>query len=187
MPQFSSLAAEWKVLWLFLIPFGGGIPVGVLKAKSLGMAWPETSFLYMISDVILAFVFEPLMLAVIAAGKRSSFVTRMATAFREAMRKTTARYGTDLGPLALILIAFGVDPMTGRSVAAAAGHGFVSGWALAIAGDMLYFWLLMVSTLWMNSVLGDGTAATLIILVLMTVVPMIIKKARERSGKIGPG
>lgn len=76
------------------------------------------------------------------------------------------------------MIAFGVDPMTGRSVARAAGHGFIMGWMFAIAGDMLYFGVLMVSTLWLNGILGDGTWTTIIILAAMMIVPWLIKKIR---------
>ena len=97
------------------------------------------------------------------------------------MKKTTEHYGTGLGPLALILVAFGVDPMTGRSAAAAAGHGFVAGWMIAIAGDMLYFGVLMVSTLWLHSVLGDGTWTTIIILVVMMVLPPFVRRLRSRK------
>ena len=48
-----------------------------------------------------------------------------------------------------------LDPTAGRAAAAAAGHGFVPGWTLAIIGDMIYFVLLMASTLWVSSVVGD--------------------------------
>jgi hypothetical protein len=65
------------------------------------------------------------------------------------IQKTIEYYGNSSGVLALIMIAFGVDPMTGRAV--------------AVAGDMIYFTLLMVSTLWLKSVIGDGTWTMLII------------------------
>ena len=82
-----------------------------------------------------------------------------------------------------VLIAFGVDPMTGRTAAHAAGHGFLSGWTLAITGDMMYFTVIMVSTLWLNSVLGDGTKTMVIILIAMFAVPELIKRWRERRRK----
>lgn len=93
-----------------------------------------------------------------------------------AMEKTTARYGGTLGPFALIMIAFGVDPMTGRAVAVAAGHGVVTGWTFAILGDLLYFSVLMVSTLWLHEILGDGTLTTWVILGLMIGVPLFIRR-----------
>ena len=154
---------------LFLIPVGGGIPGGVLLARSRGLGWPVMTGLYLISDLVLACPFEPLMLGVVAAGKKSPTVARMRDAWNKSMAKTIARYGRKPGPLALIMISFGVDPMTGRAAALAAGHGFLAGWMIAIAGDMLFFLMLMVSTLFLSSILGDGTWATVIILVVTMV------------------
>lgn len=164
---------------LFLIPVGGGIPAGVILARNRAIQWPEMMVLYFISDVILACIFEPLMLLVIAGGRRSPFFARLSEALRKSVKKTSASYGPGLGPLALIGISFGVDPMTGRSVAAAAGHGFVRGWTLAITGDMFFFALIMVSTLWLDNVLGDGTWTTVIMMVLMIVLPPLVRRIRE--------
>ena len=179
----SSLwpAGSWAVLSLFVIPVGGGIPAGVLLGRSHGLGWPWMEVLYFVSDVLLACVFEPVMHAVIAAGRRIPRLARATEAMRQAMKRTSDLYGTTGGPFTLIMIAFGVDPMTGRAAAAAAGHGFVSGWALAIAGDMLYFTVIMASTLWLNAYLGDGRVTTIVILVLMVVVPMLIKRWKNRK------
>lgn len=175
----------WEVFLLFVIPIGGGIPAGVLLARTRGIPWPAMEVLYFLSDVVLAFVFEPIMLLVLHWGKRSVTLTAFLEKMKVAMKKTTPRFGHTLGPLALIAIAFGSDPMTGRLTAKAAGHSFLSGWALAITGDMLFFTLIMVSTLWLSRVLGDGTLATVIIVVLMLVVPGVIRRIRERF--FGPG
>ena len=79
------------------------------------------------------------------------------------------------------MISFGVDPMTGRAAALGAGYGFIGGWLIAIAGDMIFFVILMVSTLWLNSVLGDGTWAAVIIMAVMFGVPMLWRWFRARS------
>ena len=168
------------VLMLFLIPIGGGIPGGVLLARSRGLGWPAMEGLYFVSDVVLACAFEPMMHLVLAAGRHIPLLARATDALGRATRKTTALYGTSGGPFALIMIAFGVDPMTGRAAAAAAGHGFVSGWALAIAGDMIYFTVIMASTLWLNAILGDGRWTTITILVLMFAVPLLIRRWKDR-------
>ena len=173
-------SSAWSVFLLFLIPVGGGIPAGVLLAHRRGIGWPAMSALYFISDVALACAFEPLLRLMIAAGRKAALIGRMTDALRHALRRTAALYGNAGGPLTLIMIAFGVDPMTGRAAAAAAGHGFVAGWALAIAGDMIFFALIMVSTLWLDSMLGDGTWTMVIILALMTLVPWLIRRRRER-------
>ena len=167
------------VLSLFLIPFGPGIPGGVLLAKSRGIGWPVMELLYFISDVILAFIFEPLMLLAVRRGRNVPALKRVGEAIRRSIERTAANYGSAGGPLTLILIAFGVDPMTGRTAAAAAGHGFLSGWALAITGDMMFFTVLMISTLWLNAVLGDAKTTTIVILVLMFGLPPIVRRLRR--------
>jgi hypothetical protein len=180
---FPSLTHAWGVLWLFLIPVGGGIPAGVILAKDHGLAWPTTALLYFISDVMLATVLEPTILLIVTLGKKWKKLHRFNEAFRQSMEKTSARYSKNPRPLALVLISFGVDPMTGRLATAAAGHGFITGWFLAIIGDMIYFALLMASTLWLNGILGDGTLTTVIIMVMMFAVPWLWKKSRTQWGQ----
>jgi hypothetical protein len=186
IPRTSDL---WSVLALFLIPIGGGIPAGVLLARDLSIFWPYTAFLYFVSDIILACVFEPLMLAAISAGQRSPRLARAGEAFRQATLKTTAVYGARPGAFALILIAIGVDPMTGRIAAKAAGHGFFTGWALAITGDMVFFGMIMASTLWLDGILNNGAWTTIIIFALMFGIPSLIRRWRERAAasKSGAG
>lgn len=169
------------VLALFLIPVGGGIPGGVLLAKSRGIGWPAMEFLYLISDIILAFIFEPLMKLAISAGRNVPRMRLAADGFKRYLDRTMSSYGSAGGPLTLILIAFGVDPMTGRAAAAAAGHGFISGWTFAITGDMMYFTVLMVGTLWLNWLLGDAKTTTILILVLMFALPPVIRRLRGVS------
>ncbi len=180
-PTELELSNAWQVLRIFILPIGAGIPGGVLRAKELGYSWPMMTALYFLSDLLLALVFEPVMLLVIAISKRSERVARFRQVLRLSMERTTRDYGTRLGPFALVMIAFGVDPMTGRAAAAANGHGFLSGWMLAIMGDMIFFSILMISTLWLNSILGDGTWTTLIILALMFIIPPLVRRFRERN------
>ena len=49
----QSASTMLPVLELFLLPVGGGIPAGVLLAQSKGLAWPITTGLYLVSDVVL--------------------------------------------------------------------------------------------------------------------------------------
>lgn len=178
-----NLTHMWEVLVLFLIPIGGGIPAGVVLAQKYQLAWPLMAFLYFISDVILACVFEPLMLLFLRASKNKPKLSQLREAFAKSMSKIVDRYGIHPSPFALVMITFGTDPMTGRSVAKAAGHGFLSGWALTIAGDMLFFLVIMASTLWLNNLLGDGTLTAIIIVVAMMVIPSLVRKISERWRK----
>ncbi len=179
------------VFMLFLIPIGGGIPAGVLRGRDLGLGWAVMAGLYFLSDVILALVFEPVLRLLVAAGRKIPALARASQAVGRAMAKTAAQYGGGgAGPLTLIMIGFGVDPMTGRAAALAAGHGFVSGWAIAIAGDMLYFFVIMVATLKLNRLLGGDPSLTVgAVLLAMMLLPLLarrVKAAWSRPTKASP-
>lgn len=178
-----TFSAAWSVLALFLIPIGGGIPAGVLLAKSRGFTWAFTALLYFISDLILACVFELLMHGFIRAAKTSRALTQWGESYRASLARTGVNYGVSTGPFALVMIAFGVDPMTGRVATHVAGHGFCSGWALSICGDMVFFALIMASTLWLNNILGDGTLAAVIVMVAMIGIPALVRRWRQRRRK----
>jgi hypothetical protein len=171
------------VLKLFLIPVGGGIPAGVLLARDSGLAWPITALLYLVSDLILACAFEPILRLLEKLVGKVPFLTRLGTAMKTATARSTAHFGgTGAGPLALIMIAFGVDPMTGRATALAAGHGFLAGWAIAITGDMLYFAVIAISTLELNAYIKDPNTTMLIVLGAMFLVPPLVRTLRACSG-----
>lgn len=186
----APIPSDWPggtfgVLLLFLVPVGGGIPAGVLMARDRGVAWPVMMGLYLVSDVILAFVFEPMLRGIIAVFRLFPPLREFGRRVRTVLNRTTARYGTASGPFALVLVSFGVDPMTGRAAATAAGHGFLSGWAIAIAGDMLYFAVLMISTLWLNNVIGDERTTIIAMIVVMIVLPGLIRRWNERDARGG--
>jgi hypothetical protein len=180
IPSSSTILS---VLKLFLIPVGGGIPAGVLLAQGNGVAWPVTAMLYLLSDIMLAIAFEPVLRIIAVICGKVSFLARISARVKSASARSVAHFsGSGAGPIALIMIAFGVDPMTGRASAHAAGHGFVAGWAFAIAGDMLYFAVIAVTTLQLNAYFRDPDTTMLIILAAMFGVPMLIR--RIRSGRL---
>ncbi len=175
------------VLMLFLIPVGGGIPAGVLLARTNGLAWPVTAGLYLISDVILAFAFEPILRLLVALGRRLPLLARVAAAMKAAMDRTAAYYGGGgAGPFTLIMIAFGVDPMTGRAAALAAGHGFITGWAIAIAGDMLYYAVIALTTLRLNAYFKDPNTTMLLVLCAMIIVPILVRRLKSAYSQKRP-
>ena len=170
----------WEVFLLFNIPVGGGIPAGIVLAQKRALAWPVLVVLYFISDVLLVCVFEPLMLLFLRASQKSPQLQRLGAALAYSTRKTVLRYRLNPGPWTLVMIAFGSDPMIGRAVAKAAGHGFLWGWAFTIMGDMLFFLVIMMSTLWLNSILGDGTWAAVITTVAIVGIPAMVRGLRKR-------
>jgi hypothetical protein len=169
------------VLLLFLIPVGGGIPAGVLLARSRGLAWPVTAGLYLVSDLILALSFEPLLRLLVACGRRVPFLARFGEAMKAAMdRSVRAWGGAGAGPFALLLISFGVDPMTGRASALAAGHGPLTGWAFAIAGDLLYFAVIALATLRLSAEFRNPDTAAWIVLGAMALLPILVRRLGRR-------
>ncbi len=175
-----STASMLPVLKLFLLPVGGGIPAGVMLAQAKGLAWPITTLLYLVSDVALALAFEPILRLLSILCSKIPLLARFSSVLKAATARSVTHFtGTGAGPIALVMIAFGVDPMTGRASALAAGHGFLSGWAFAIAGDMLYFTVIALTTLHLNSYFKDPNTTILVVLGAMFGVPMIVRYFRS--------
>jgi hypothetical protein len=174
------------VLWLFLLPVGGGIPAGVLLARARGLAWPLTAGLYFVSDGILALAFEPILRSAAAWGRRAPFLARCQAAMKAAMARSLTPFGgSGAGPGALLAVSFGVDPMTGRTAALAAGHGFLTGWAFAIAGDMLYYAVVALTTLQLNAYVRNPNVTVFVVLGGMIAVPMLVRAVRARWARRG--
>ncbi len=161
---------------LFCVPIGGGIPAGVLMARNAGVPPPVMLTLYFLSDLVLACTFEPILRVLAWIGRWVPPLGRLGNVIRGIATRAGGTQAGMRGPLGLVLVSFGVDPMTGRAAAAAAGHGFVPGWAIAIAGDMLYFLVLMASTLWLQGILGDERFTIGAVLLLMLVLPSLVRR-----------
>ena len=169
------------VFMLFLVPFGGGIPAGVLLARANGLPWPMTAGLYFVSDVLLALAFELVLRLVVMLGRKVQFLARAGAVMSKGMARSSAYFGgTYAGPMTLVMISFGVNPITGRATALAAGHGIVAGWAFAIAGDMLYYAILALTTLRLNSYISDPNITILLVVAAMALVAMLVRYFRSK-------
>lgn len=174
-----------SVFKLFLLPAGGGIPAGVLRARAQGGAWPVATLLYLFSDIVLAIAFEPVLRLVALLCGKFSCLARIGAAMKAATARSVSHFGgPGAGPVALIMIAFGVDPMTGRASALAAGHGFIAGWAVAITGDMLYFAVVAITTLRLNSYVHDPDVTMWIVLFAMFCIPPLVRFVRMRRPSV---
>src|SRR4051812_24620061 len=132
----------WGAFLLFLVPIGGGIPLGVLMARdaipSMFTPFVEEflspalvpwvmpilaplvmSIMYLVSDVVMAVTHEPMF---IFLGWLASIVPVLGK-IRDFMVRSTGRVGLrdsgKRGPLGLILFSFTVDPVSARGAAAA--------------------------------------------------------------------
>ena len=171
------------MLLLFCIPIGGGIPFGVVIARDAGLAPPVTAALYLVSDVVLAFLIEPVLVLLRWQSQRVPALKRLGEAFERMTGTAGLNADGAQGPLGLIMLAFAIDPVAGRAAAAAAGHGPVRGWFYAITGDMLYFGVLMATTLWLSSVLGNDRVTIGAVIIGTWVLGLIVTRMRRRGAR----
>ena len=146
----------------------------MLLARAGGVSPPMMAVLYFLSDVVLAFVLEPFIRLLLALGRWVPVLAQLGRRLGAALQRAGGTATAARGPLGLVLVSFTVDPITGRTAAAAAGH--------AITGDMLYFALLMVSTLWLRGALGDERLTLGVMLLLMLVLPSLVRRWKARLG-----
>jgi hypothetical protein len=179
-------AGAWGVFLVFVTQIGAGIPLGVLMGRNAGISPVMMAGLYMASDVVLALTMEPILALLRWLGRRVEILGRLGNRLSRFSGAAGLQGGGVRGPLGLILFSFSVSPTAGRAASEAAGHGFVSGWTLAIIGDMAYFGLVMASTLWVSSVFGDDRLTIGAVLLATWLVPMLIRRARRSAPPAAP-
>src|SRR6267378_5755933 len=172
------------VFLIFVLPTIVGIPLGVIMARDAALPPLLTVGLYFASDLVLAVTAEPMLAVVRWVGRHVELLDRLGKKLSRFTETTGLQEGGVRGPLGLILVSFTVNPLAGRAAAAAAGHGFFSGWALAIVGDMIYFALIMASTLWISSVFGNDRLAIGVVLIVAFLAPILLRRLRRGSTKV---
>jgi hypothetical protein len=181
----APVPSFWPTGWMgvfliFVSQIGAGIPLGVIKARDAGLSPFFTALLYVASDIVLAVTMEPILALLRWVGKRVEFVGRIGNRLARFSGAAGLQQGGVRGPLGLILFSFSVSPSAGRAASVAAGYGFISGWTLAIIGDMGYFVLVMASTLWISDIFGDDRLAIGAVLIGTWVLPMVIRRMRRK-------
>jgi hypothetical protein len=167
------------VFLVFATQIGAGIPIGVIMARDSGLSVVETAALYLASDVLLALTCEPLLLALRWLSKRVRWLAALGSRMMRVSGATGLSDGRVKGPLGLILFSFIFAPAPARAASEAAGHGFLSGWSLAIIGDMLYFGVVMASTLLVITLFGDNRLTIAPVIVGAWLLPMLVQRLRR--------
>jgi hypothetical protein len=180
----APLPALWPsgalgVFLVFATQIGAGIPIGVILARDSGLSIVETAGLYLVSDVLLAVTFEPLFLLLRWMSRRVGWLGSLGGRMMRLSGATGLRSGRVRGPLGLILFSFAFAPQPARAVSEAAGHGPASGWTLAIIGDMLYFGVIMASTLLVIQIFGDSRMAVGPLVIGAWLLPMLVQRLRR--------
>jgi len=174
-------SGAWGAFLLFLIPIGGGIPLGVIMGRDAGLSPLTMSGMYFVSDIVMALTHEPLFWLLGWLASVSPGIARIRELFRKASQAAGLNDAGAHGPLGLILFSFTIDPISGRGAAAAAGHGFIMGWAFAIAGDMIYFGVLMAATLWLSGMFGDDRTTVGVVLLAVWGLSWFIRRRQRGS------
>jgi hypothetical protein len=174
------------VFALFWAPVGPGIPAGVLLARHAGINPIVTLGLYATSDVLGACVCHPwftflkkvasrvpilralggklMKLALI--GARPPRIDDLQDGVK-GMWPALFRIGT---------IGFGLDVYHAGMVVAGLPVPRVAGWLAAIAGDLVWFAILLITSMVTATVTEDDRVIAVVMLVVMILVPQIAKR-----------
>jgi hypothetical protein len=173
------------VFLLFWAPVGPGIPAGVLLARHIPLNPALTFGLYAVSDVLAAFVCHPLFVGFKHLARRVPAVrTAGQRMMKLAMLGTPAVHAEARGmpasrPAALFRVAtigFGVDVYTAGAVATGLDVPRVLRWACAIAGDLVWFAILLGTSVVAASVADDDRVVGGVVLVAMLVIPSVARR-----------
>jgi hypothetical protein len=172
------------VFLLFWAPVGPGIPAGVLLAHHLRIAPPVTFGLYAMSDALAALILNPMYSWLRTHGRRIPAIRtigRRVLSF--AMIGTRAPSADDLrdGRVAPALfriatVGFGVDIYTAGALASGLPIARVPGWAAALAGDLVWFAILLASSIAAAHVFDDERWVAVVVLVVTFAVPPIARR-----------
>src|SRR5690242_17314226 len=164
------------VFLVFATQIGAGIPIGVIMGRDSGLNVLEIAALYLLSDVLLAVTCEPVLLVLRWLGRRVDWLAALGGRMMRLSGATGLSTGRVRGPLGIVLFSFVFAPAPARAVSEAAGHGPISGWTLAIIGDMVYFGVIMASTLLVIQQFGDSRLAIAPVVIGAWLLPMLVQR-----------
>jgi hypothetical protein len=174
------------VFALFWAPVGPGIPAGVLLARHVPLNPAFTFALYALSDVLSAFVFGPLFVLLRRYGRKvrpirsvGRRILAFATAGVRVPRAEDIVAGrVGLGPtlFRIATVAFGVDVYTGGALATGLPVPRVAGWASAIAGDLVWFALLLGASVGAAWIADDDLVITIVVVLAMIFIPRLAQR-----------
>ena len=171
------------VFALFWTPIGPGIPAGVLLARHVPLPPIVTFGLYALSDVLAALVVHPLFTFLRKYGRRVKAIHWLGRRFLGVVmlglpRSRESHHGTRLAPMLfrVATVGFGADVYIGGLVATGMPVPRLAGWLSAIAGDLVWFALLLATSVAAASVADDDRFVGIVVLVAMVAIPQIAKR-----------
>ena len=167
------------VLALFFAPVGPGIPAGVLLARHIPLHPALTFGLYTLSDVLAAIVCHPLFVLLRRHGRNVRPVRWLGRRVLSlAMIGVRAPEAGGVAPALsrIATVGFGVDVYTAGMLATGLAVPRVPGWMSAIAGDLLWFALLLGTSLVAASIANDDRFIVIVMIVAMIVIPRLARR-----------
>ena len=167
------------VFALFFAPVGPGVPAGVLLARHVPLTATATFGLYALSDVIAAIVCHPLFVLLRRHGRTVRPIRwlgrRLLSLAMLGVR--TPESGATAPALARIAtVGFGADVYTAGVLATGLPVPRLSGWTSAIAGDLLWFALLLGTSLAAAGIADDDRFIALVMVVAMIAIPRLARR-----------
>lgn len=177
--QFPG-GATGLVFALFWMPVGPGIPAGVLLAHHLRMAPALTFALYTLSDVLAMLILNPVYSLLRAQGRRNAAVRKIGQRLLAVAMIGTPRPSADevrAGKLAPALfriatVGFGIDIYTAGALATGLPIPRLPGWAAALAGDLVWFALLLGSSVAAAQVFDERGVMVVVLAVTLLGPPL---------------
>jgi hypothetical protein len=176
--------ATGLVFALSWAPVGPGIPAGVLLAQHLRIAPALTFGLYLLSDLFAVALLNPLYSFLRAQGRRNPTIRnigrRMLAVAMIGTRRPNAEevHAGRLAPALLRIgtVGCGVDIYTAGALATGLPIPRLVGWTAAMGGDLLWFALLLGSSIAAAHVFDDERATAAVVLVVTLVGPSILRR-----------
>jgi len=172
------------VFLLFWAPVGPGIPAGVLLAHHLRVPPPITFGLYTLSDTLAAVLLNPFYNWLRTHGRRNPTIRRIGQRVLSfamlGVRRPTPEEVRD-GRLAPALfriatVGFGVDIYTAGALASGLPIPRLPGWAAALAGDLLWFAVLLGSSIAAASFIDDDRVVSVVVIAVALLAPPILRR-----------
>jgi hypothetical protein len=167
------------VLALFFAPVGPGVPAGVLLARHLSLTPAVTFGLYALSDVLAAIVCHPLFALLRRYGRKVRPIRWLGRRILSvAMIGVRAPEPGGVTPALsrIATVGFGVDVYTAGMLATGLPVPRLPGWASAITGDLLWFAVLLGTSVVAASIADDDRFIALVMIVAMIVIPRLARR-----------
>lgn len=174
------------VFALFWAPFGPGIMVGVELARHTSMSPLLVFGLYALSDMLASIVCAPLYMVAERYGTRvpalrtiGRWLVKLSMFGARVPRAEEVRaHGSALAPALWRIgtIGFGMNVYAGGMVVTGLPIPQALGWASAIVGDLIWFAILLGTSIATSAVVNDDKVVGLVMMAVMIVLPYAGKR-----------